>query len=73
MVTPVKFPGSVAWQNAADLAEDLADVDFEELTWEEAASIVVKFCNSPAVIFASRFCDVVRGSGGGDQPPEEEE
>lgn len=41
-------------------AEDLAETDWGDLAWEDVIELMQKFCHHPAVIFASRACDLVR-------------
>lgn len=55
------YPSAEQWAELTDITEDLSEVDWDELTWEEALEALKAFCRHPAVIFASRVCDVVRG------------
>lgn len=61
----MELPSGGDFEDVAELALSLAETadEWPEWAWEDVLEAIVDFCNHPAVIFASRACDLIRSKG----------
>lgn len=56
---PGPLPSSSEFADFADVVNDLADTDLDELSLEELLEVLMELCNHPVRKFACRICDLV--------------
>ena len=56
---PGQLPSSGDFQELADHALDLADLDLESYTLPEVLEAIQAFCSHPVTVWARRICDLV--------------
>lgn len=63
-MAPAQLPSSADFSELSELAIELSETDFEQMTTEELLEALVAICQHPARVFLCRVCDLVTVSDG---------